>query len=458
MAWKGTADLGNPACDICVSLRPFVVPVCLGVVAPPARPLLLRARLVLPVSRPPIPDGAVLISGRRIGAVGRWRDLAPHHGRAVLDLGDAVLMPGLVNAHCHLEYTDMAGQFPPPKSFADWLKLMTATKASWSYVDFVQSWLHGAEMLMRAGTTTVADIAAVPRLLPRVWKATPLRVFSFLEMISVKPNRQPSRVLQEAVDRIQSLGAARCRAGLSPHAPYTAVPELLRLSARAARRRRWRLTTHVAESALEYEMFARGRGEMFDWLRRSGRVMSDCGLGSPVQHLERCGVLGKNLLAAHVNYLGRNDAALLAERGVHVVHCPRSHFYFRHDAFPFRRLARAGVNLCLGTDSLASVYKTRCQTVELSLFKEMRALAQAQPRLSPRRIVRLVTVNGACALGLQGRIGELSAGSFADLIALPFAGRPAEVYDAILQHTGNVSASMIDGHWALAPGTGNERA
>ena len=346
-------------------------------------------------------------------------------------------MPGLVNAHCHLDYTDMAGQLAPPKVFADWLKLMTATKGSWSDSDFAQSWLHGAQMLVRTGTTTVADIEAVPQLLPEVWNATPLRVFSFLEMISVKPDRQPSRVLQEAVKRIESLGAARCRAGLSPHAPYTTVPELLRLSARTARRRRWRLTTHVSESALEYEMFARGRGAMFDWIKRSGRDMSDCGLGSPVRHLERCGMLGENLLAAHVNYLGRNDAALLGKRGVHVVHCPRSHFYFRHDAFPFRQLARAGVNICLGTDSLASVYKTRRQTVELSLFEEMRALAQAQPGLSARRIVRLVTVNGARALGLQGRIGELSANAFADLIALPFAGRPAKVYDAILHHAGS---------------------
>jgi aminodeoxyfutalosine deaminase len=435
-----------------------VVLVSIDAAEPPARPRLLRARLVLPVSRPPIPDGAVLISGKRIVAVGRWRELSNKSERSALDLGDAVLMPGLVNAHCHLDYTDMAGQLPPAKVFSDWLKLMTAAKGSWSDSDFAQSWLHGAQMLVRTGTTTVADIEAVPQLLPKVWNATPLRVFSFLEMISVKADRSPGRVLQEAMDRLASLPLARCRAGLSPHAPYTAVPELLRLTARTARRRRWRLTTHVAESALEYEMFARGRGEMFDWIKRSGRDMSDCGLGSPVQHLERYGMLGGNLLAAHVNYLGRNDAALLGQRDVHVVHCPRSHFYFRHDAFPFRQLARAGVNICLGTDSLASVYRTRRQTVELSLFEEMRALTQAHPWLSPRKIVRLVTVNGARALGLQGRVGEVSTNAFADLIVLPFAGKSAEVYDAILHHSGDVSASMIDGQWAIVPGTRNERA
>jgi aminodeoxyfutalosine deaminase len=413
--------------------------------------LLLRARLVLPVSQPPISNGAVLISGKRIAAVGRWRELSGRTNRTALDLGDAVLMPGLVNAHCHLDYTDMAGQLPPPKVFSDWLKIITATKAGWSYSDFAKSWLHGAEMLVRTGTTTVGDIEAIPQLLPEVWGATPLRVLSFLEMICVKPDRQPSRVLQDAVERLDSMPVSRHRAGLSPHAPYTTVPELLRLSARTARRRRWRLTTHVAESALEYEMFARGRGVMFDWIKRSGRDMSDCGLGSPVQHLERCGILGGNLLAAHVNYLGRNDATLLGKRGVHVVHCPRSHFYFRHDAFPLRQLARAGVNVCLGTDSLASVYKTRHQSVELSLFEEMRALAKTAPWLSARKILRLATLNGARALGMSRQIGELAAGSFADLIAVPFAGKTADVYPAVLHHAGEVSASMIGGRWAVTP-------
>ena len=193
--------------------------------------------------------------------------------------------------------------------------------------------------------------------------------------------------------------------GLSPHAPYSTVPELLRLSAQTARRHNWRLTTHLAESALEFEMFKHGRGPMFDWLQRSGRDMSDCGLGSPVKHLERCGLLSESLLAAHVNYLAQGDAALLGRRRVHVVHCPRCHFYFHHDKFPLRRLARAGVNVCLGTDSLASVCKPRRQKVELNLFEEMRALARNEPSLSARKIVQMATLNGATRPG-SGRAGR----------------------------------------------------
>ena len=191
---------------------------------------------------------------------------------------------------------------------------------------------------------------------------------------------------------------------------------------------------------------------MFDWLQRSGRDMSDCGLGSPVQHLERCGALSEKLLAAHANYLGKQDAALLGKRKVHVVHCPRCHFYFHHDPFPLRRLARAGVNVCLGTDSLASVYKARRQGVELNLFEEMRALARNDPSLSARKIVRMATLNGARALGMIGQIGELSAGSFADVIAIPFAGKIADIHHAVLHHAGDVAASMIDGQWAIALG------
>jgi len=381
--------------------------------------------------------------------------MSPRNGRRqTLDLGERVLMPGLVNAHCHLDYTDMAGQFLPPKVFSDWLKLITVAKAEWSYSEYAASWLKGARMLLRTGTTSVADIEAVPDLLPEVQGATPLRVFSFLEMIGMRGQRQPHDVIQEAVTRIEALKGCRGDAGLSPHSPYSTVPELLRLSAEVTRRRKWRLTTHVAESAVEFEMFTHGRGQMFDWLQRSGRDMSDCGLGSPVRHLERCGALSERLLAAHVNYLAKGDAALLGERQVHVVHCPRCHRYFNHDPFPLRRLVRAGVNICLGTDSLASVHKPRRQSVELNLFEEMRALAKNEPSLSARKIVRMATLNGARALGLGGQIGELAKGCFADLIALPFAGKVADTYDGVLGHTGDVAASMIDGQWAIEPALG----
>ena len=418
----------------------------------PAWSMILRARLVLPMSRPPIADGALRVAGNRILEVGRWRDLGQTRKQKVCDLGEAVLMPGLVNAHCHLDYTNMAGQFHPPKVFIDWLKLITTTKAGWNYSDYLTSWSDGAQMLARTGTTLVADVEAVPELLPEVWNRTPLRVITFLEMIGITGRRSPQAILEEILRQLDSLAPSRHQVGLSPHAPYSTLPELLRLTAAAAGEHGWRVTTHVAESALEFEMFATGKGAMFDWLRRSGREMSDCGLGSPLQYLERHGLLRENLLAIHVNYLARGDAARLTRCGVYVVHCPRSHHYFGHAPFPLRRLHRAGVNICLGTDSLASVLKSRRQAVELSLFEEMRRLRTTDPWLTPKAILRMATLNGARALGLKGQVGELAEGALADLIVLPFAGRPREVYDAVLAHSGHVSASMIDGRWVIRPG------
>jgi len=413
--------------------------------------MIFRARTLLPVSQPPIENGAVVISGNRISAVGAWSDLQPHASGNVLDLGEVILLPGLINAHCHLDYTNMAGMLPPPKTFFDWIPLIIAAKSAWDYSDYAHSWLNGARMLARSGTTTVGDIETVPDLLPEVWDATPLRIFSFIEMTGIHARRDPEELLREAVGKMDSLSHPRCSASLSPHAPYSTLPELLGPSARAARERGRRLCIHVAESAQEFEMFLHARGEMFNWLLRNERDMSDCGLGSPVRHLARNEILGENLLAIHVNFLARGDAALLGKHRVHVVHCPRSHNYFGHPPFPRRRLADAGVNVCLGTDSLATTRKTGKQNPELSLFEEMRQLASNEPKLPPRQILRMATVNGARALGRAGEIGELSENALADLIAIPGSMKKGDAYEIVLSHTGPVSASMIDGRWAIPP-------
>ena len=411
---------------------------------------ILRARLVMPIAAAPIRDGAVCLSGNQIVSVGRWRDVKAVRAR-VQDLGEKILLPGLVNAHCHLDYTGMAGQLPPPRSFVDWLQFITTNKSGWFYSEFAEAWIAGAKMLLNTGSTTVGDIEMIPDLLPEVWSATPLRIFSFLEMTGVRSRRPPPEIIQEALDKIAATPGGRGRMGFSPHAPYSTTPELLRLAGEISRRQNLRLVTHVAESVDEFEMYSHGKGRMFTWLSRGGRDMSDCGHGSPVQHLERHGLLGSNLLAVHVNYLVPGDAALLAKHQVSIVHCPRSHAYFKHRPFPLAELAKAGLNICLGTDSLASVHQARKQKVELSLFDEMRELAAINPTLKPETILQMATVNGAIALGMKGKIGELAPGALADLIAIPYAGKTAEAASAVVHHRGHVAASMIDGQWAIAP-------
>lgn len=411
--------------------------------------MILRAQIVLPVAAAPLRDGAVTIIGSRIRAVTPWRELGRAQQRRAIDLGKVLLMPGLVNAHCHLDYTHMAGQIPPPKLFTDFLKMMVSTKAGWTLKDYMASWQEGAGMLLRSGTTTVADIEAVPELLPQMWRKTPLRIISFLEMITI--SKPAEVVLGQALKMARTLPGGRGRTGLSPHAPYTTVPELLRLTAGISRKHGLLLSTHIAESETEFKMFSAGGGEMYDWLRRSGRDMSDCGSASPVRHFWKAGMLNNNLLAAHVNYLARGDIGLLRNAGVSVVHCPRSHFYFRHAKFPVGRLLRAGVNVCLGSDSLVTVYKKPKENVELNMFAEMRTLQARETALSARKILAMATLNGARALHLEGKVGQLSPGAYADLIALPLKGEMPDPYAGVLKYEGPIEASMIGGRWAISP-------
>lgn len=409
---------------------------------------ILRSRVVLPVRRPAIADGAVVVSGKRIRAVGRWDSVHKEFPRAkVQDLGDVAILPGLINAHCHLEYTDLAGEFLPPRHFSDWLKLIVTAKGTRADDDFACAWQHGAQQLLFSGTTTVADIVALQSIQPQ---PAALRVFSFLEMTGVRSRQPPEQIVASAATKIKALRANDRRAGFSPHAPYSTTAALLTRTAQVARRQGWHITTHVAESPEEFEMFSAGRGKLFDWLKGQ-RDCSDCGHNSPVQHLAQQGLLGTNFLAIHANCLAPGDAVLLAQSNSSVVHCPRSHTFFGHPKFPYKELTSAGVNICLGTDSLASIEGRGNKPPKLNMFSELRAFARKNPGTPAGTILRLATLNGAQALGLTGKTGELTKGAFADLIAIPCREKLADVPEAVLHHRGDVAASMIDGAWAIAP-------
>jgi cytosine/adenosine deaminase-related metal-dependent hydrolase len=170
--------------------------------------------------------------------------------------------------------------------------------------------------------------------------------------------------------------------------------------------------------------------------------MTDCGSETPFGHLWTSGAVGPQWLLVHMNALLEEDFQLLAGlprgSGPHVVHCPCSHRYFSHPPFPARRLYDLGVNLCLGTDSLAS-------TDSLSLFEEMRTLRRVEPWLSPEELLRMVTVNPARALRRRGQLGKIAPGAFADLIALPAAGTLGGVYEDIVNHDKSIPWMMIDG-------------
>jgi cytosine/adenosine deaminase-related metal-dependent hydrolase len=182
-------------------------------------------------------------------------------------------------------------------------------------------------MLLRSGTTTVADIESEPELLPEVWGATPLRVFSLLEMTGIRSRRDPEQILREAVEKIDSLPPHRCAAGLSPHAPYSTLPLLMRQQRGAViRRRRLRAATHVAESAAGVRDVHAGARRNVQWLQRSQRDMSDCGGLSPVRHLAKTGLLGPALLATcelhragDAELLARNASASFTVRAATII-------------------------------------------------------------------------------------------------------------------------------------------
>ncbi len=407
---------------------------------------------MVPVTAPSIPDGAVWVSGHQIRAVGPYSEIREMTPDPVTDLGEVAVFPGLVNAHAHFDYTDMAGLLVPPREFPDWIKGILTLKSQWTDAEFEESWLRGAREQLESGTTTVANIETRAHQLAGLRARTPLRVFSFLEMTGIRSGRDPGQIVAEAVEVLKSLPPNRGGVGLSPHAPYSTSPELLRAVAALAREEGWRVTCHVAESEPEFDMFMYRRGSLFSWLQNQ-RPNDDCGLGSPVQLVHRHGLLDSPLLAVHVNCLWGDDARRLAARGASVVHCPRSHAYFGHPRFQRETLTEAGVPICLGTDSLASTRVAREGPTTLSLIDELRELASRDPGLLPRRMLAEVTVNPARALGLKSVVGELRSGALADFLVIPHAGSTASVEETLVHHRGPVAATMIGGRWEwIAPG------
>lgn len=410
--------------------------------------MILRARIVLAEPGTRIESGAVAIGDGRIKAIGRWDAVARTQAGPVIDLGEVILCPGLINAHCHLDFAHMAGQLVPGASFPEWIQSLLELRSSWTHDDVACSWLDGARMLLERGVTTVADHETYPLLLDRLLPLTPLRVFSFIELVDLRQGSHLESKVLDATNRIQGLERYPGWRGLSPHAPYTTTDRLLRLIVSACRMRQWRISIHAAESEPEYAMFMCQRGPMYNWLQRQ-REMKDCGRISPVRHLAAAGLLGEDCLVVHGNYVGFSDASLLARNRASVVHCPRSHEYFRHRMFRAEMMLSRGINLCLGTDSMASVLSNRGQQPRLDLFAEMRLFSSKHPGISPETIFAMATSHGARALGLGHALGRLASGYWADLVAIPYSGQAKTTVEALIHHQGPVTASMIHGHWVF---------
>ncbi len=400
--------------------------------------MIFRARTVITNAGAPIEDGAVVIAGNRILAVGAFSEISTAHEGEMIDLGEQVLMPGLVNAHCHLDYTMMRRSINPQRSFTEWIIRINALKRSLDKDDYRAAIAKGFAELKQWGTTTVANIESFPELLPDM-PAPPIRTWWFFEMIDVRHRLAGEETIAGMLDFFELHPGWLGGFGLSPHAPYTASGTLYELTSAAAEKMAMPVTTHVAESREEWDMFRHGRGELLGFMQKLGRWMFDKQIErTPLAHVAAHARLGPKWLLAHMNELDESDFALLAAmpQPPSVVHCPGSHRYFRHRAFPLAKLRSAGVNICLGTDSLAS-------TLTLSMFDEMRILARQEPSLHPEEILKMATLNGALALGIDA--GKITPGALADLIALPLTANEREVHAAVLENREPITWMMLNG-------------
>src|ERR1041385_3046305 len=182
--------------------------------------MIIRARTVVPMVSDPIENGAVVVNGSEIVAVGRFDEIRRQHDGEVLDLGEKILLPGLINAHCHLDYTVLRGKIGPQSSFADWIRAINAEKATLNDKDYIDSIRDGFSEAMCFGTTTIANLTAFPKLIASIEE--PIRTWWFGELIDVRSPEQAEQIADEAVAHLKSAN----RWGLAPHAPFTASPRL----------------------------------------------------------------------------------------------------------------------------------------------------------------------------------------------------------------------------------------
>jgi cytosine/adenosine deaminase-related metal-dependent hydrolase len=391
--------------------------------------VLYRARWVLPVSSEPISEGAIVVEGAQIGAVGKHADLAQSFPEAqIRDLGEAAIMPGLVNAHSHLELTAMRGFLDAEESdFLAWLKkLTTARLERITLDDLYVSAAWGACEAARAGVSCVGDASDAAGQTMQALRDTGLRGTVYQESFGPDPRLANENFagLKGKVAQLRELETSLVHAGVSPHAPYSVCALQLEMISEFALAEKLPLMMHTAESESEELLLREGRGPFADALAKRGIdwVAPRC---SPIQHLAKHGILRTRPLLTHCVNVDDADIQIIRETGAGVAHCPKSNAKLGHGRAPFTKFLDAGVPVGLGSDSVAS--NNTCDILEEARFAVLLARAgedRNAGRLSPGAAdaLRAATAGGAKALGLSDDIGTLEAGRQADFIVVSLEG------------------------------------
>ncbi len=379
---------------------------------------------------------------------GKVAAVEPARGRLAaggVDLGEVVLLPGTVNAHTHLELSGLAGKVRYRGNFVTWLGEVTARRPT-DESAIAAAVREGADASLAAGVTCVGDICYGNRAW-RTLRDHPLRAVCFAECLGIGRKRHDAltRLGRDMEGMAEDDGL---RIGLSPHAPYSVAEQVYRGCLDLARGNNWPLTTHLAETSDEGTFVRHGAGNLHRFLTMLGIIddnVSATGL-SPVAYAARVGLLAHPTLLAHVNYLDDEDLAVLAASPASVAYCPQSHRYFQHREHRFIEMLAAGVNVCVGTDSLAS-------SPTLSVLDELRLLRRRYPELPGATLLAMGTINGARALGWDERIGSLSPGKWADAVAVPLdADSPDDPIENVLRSNLAPTATIIGGHVAYRAG------
>lgn len=371
-----------------------------------------HARWVLPISSPPIRDGTVVELAGRIVYVGPRADAPDGTDR---DLGECALLPGLVNAHTHLELTVFRGLLED-LSFRDWIARLQAAKvAAMTPERFLDSARCGIAEGVRAGTTTFADTCDSGVALEAM-RERGVRGIMYQEVFSPSANpeavREAAARLADQLARHDKFETELQQVGVSPHAPYTVSDPLFALVARSGRR----IAVHIAESDAEQRFVCEGEGPFADAHRARGFPVAPRAT-SPIALLEKLGMLDAHPLLIHCVRASDSDIAAIAASGSTVAHCPISNAKLGHGIAPVLEMLDAGIPVGLGSDSMAANNR-------MHLLEESRAAALAQrvraarhDAISAPRALELATLGGARALALSDRVGSLEVGKEADLAA-----------------------------------------